>query len=92
MGMPMPCIHAMMVGQMRSFSRYMHNYLAGARENPAILASLERAAQKSEIYMGDIIQSAIRSGIRTDAVIVSEQPYLDIGTPQNLDKAMKTML
>jgi len=74
------------------FSGYMHDYLAGARETPGILARLEREAQKSELYMGDIIQSAIRSGIRTDAIVVSEQPYLDIGTPQNLRKAMKMLI
>lgn len=74
------------------FTHYMHDFLAGARENPDILARLERAAQKSEIYMGDIIQSAIKSGLRADAVVVSEQPYLDIGTPQNLRKAMNAML
>ncbi len=71
------------------FTDYLHDFLAGARDDPQVRARLEAAAQRSEVYMGDVIQSAIKEGIRTEAVVVSGQPYLDIGTPENLRLAMK---
>lgn len=73
------------------FTAYMHDFLAGALDDPARLADLLSAAQGNELYMGDVIQSALRAGLGVEAVIVSGQPYLDIGTPLNLRRAMQLL-
>ncbi len=74
-----------------AFTDYLHEFLAGARDDPVVLERLEAAAQSSEVYMGDVMRSALEEGIRVEAVVVSQQPYLDIGTPQNLRRAMRTL-
>ncbi len=72
------------------FTEFLHTHLAGARDDPQVLAELESAAQRDEVYMGDVIRAAIVRGFRAEAVVVSGQPYLDIGTPENLRRAMRT--
>lgn len=42
-----------------------------------------------EIYLGHIIQAAIDQKISTDAIIFEEGTYLDVGTPDDLAKAVK---
>jgi glucose-1-phosphate thymidylyltransferase len=39
--------------------------------------------------MGDVIQAAIGEGLRVEAVHVSDEPFLDIGTPDDLIRAVK---
>lgn len=60
------------------FSRYMHNYLALHKNI---------ANSEPEIFLGDIIQSAIEHGMRIDGVHVCNKPYIDIGTKEDLKKA-----
>ena len=73
------------------FTDYLHDFLADARDDPQALARLEAAAQRNEVYMGDVIRAAIREGVRAEAAVISSQPYLDIGTPENLRRAMRTL-
>lgn len=62
------------------FSRFMHEYLAVARKS---------ALHKPELFVGDIVQAAIGDGIRVEAVYVSDEPFLDIGTPDDLIRAVR---
>jgi dTDP-glucose pyrophosphorylase len=39
--------------------------------------------------VGQIIQAAIQDGVRGQAVIFPDHEYLDIGTPENLFKAVE---
>jgi glucose-1-phosphate thymidylyltransferase len=65
------------------FTDFMHQHLATLKES---------AAAQPELSMGDVIQSAIRNGLRAEAVPVSKDPYLDIGTPDDLVKAIRNIL
>lgn len=62
------------------FTRFLHDYVstaaASAKENP-------------ELYVGNVIQAAIDSGFRTEAVHISNEPFLDIGTPEDLARAVR---
>jgi glucose-1-phosphate thymidylyltransferase len=40
-----------------------------------------------EIYMGDVIKLAIKSNILVDSVVFENGKCLDIGTPDDLQKA-----
>jgi len=42
-----------------------------------------------EISVGHVIQAAIAAGLKVNAVKVSEKAYLDIGTPDNLLRAIQ---
>jgi glucose-1-phosphate thymidylyltransferase len=61
-----------------SFTHYMHEYLASAKES---------AAERQEPFVGDIVQAAIQEGLRVEAVQVSNEPFLDIGTADDLARA-----
>lgn len=61
-----------------TFTQFMHDYLARHQHS---------ASASPELFVGDIIQAAIQSGLTVRATPVSEQPYLDIGTPDDLERA-----
>ncbi len=62
------------------FTRYMHEYL---------LTTREPAANSKELFMGDLIQAAINGGLRVEGVKVSDEPYIDVGTGDDLLRATK---
>ena len=63
-----------------AFMDFLDSFLARERD---------RAAIRSELSVGMVIQAAIREGLRVDGVVVSDEPYLDIGTPEGLARALK---
>jgi glucose-1-phosphate thymidylyltransferase len=63
-----------------AFTDFLHEFLARHRQG---------AAAGPELFIGDVIQAAIRAGMNVRAVPVSEQPFLDIGTPEDLERAVK---
>lgn len=65
-----------------AFTRFMHQYLAAMKGS---------AAQRPELYVGDVVQAAINDGLRVEGVHVSNEPYLDIGTPDDLFRAVNSV-
>ena len=62
------------------FTKYLHDYLSKKNRFDH---------GKSELYMGDVIQQAIKEGLRVEGTIISNEPLLDIGTPEDLMRAEK---
>jgi glucose-1-phosphate thymidylyltransferase len=62
-----------------TFTEFMHNHLAG-------LPIPTRYTR--ELFVGDIVQAGIECGMRVEGVYVSDTPFLDIGTPENLARAI----
>lgn len=62
------------------FTQFLHDYVRDHR-TPEV--------QNLELSAGHAIGAAIKAGLRVDSVILSERPYLDIGTPKDLYKAVK---
>lgn len=70
------------------FTRFMHEYLA-AIPNVNEQGLIDGDAPKpSELFVGDVIQAAIHIGLRVEAVPFPNDTYLDIGTPDDLIKAI----
>jgi len=44
-----------------------------------------------ELYPGDVLQRAVEEGLRVEAVVFPEGRHLDIGTPEDLERARKWM-
>jgi len=65
------------------FTRFMHEYLVTTRES---------AKNSPELFIGDVIQAAIDDGLQVEGVIVSDEPYIDIGTGDDLRKALKRFI
>lgn len=61
-----------------AFSTFLAEYLATEPEPPS----------GPEIYVGDVIQAAIDSGMRVDGVRFPEGSFLDVGTPDDLRRAL----
>ena len=61
-----------------TFTDFMHRFLALHQKT---------AAGKAELFIGDVVQAAIQNGLRVHGIQVSEQPYLDIGTWDDLRRA-----
>jgi glucose-1-phosphate thymidylyltransferase len=61
------------------FTKFLHEYVT-ARQVPS--------PGSRELTAGDVLQAAIENHLRVDAIPVSKDPYLDIGTPERLFKAV----
>jgi glucose-1-phosphate thymidylyltransferase len=66
-----------------SFSKFMHQYLGTYSENPPT---------KPEFYLGDVINAGIKNGLQVEGLKISKTPLLDIGTKEDLLKAVKSLL
>jgi glucose-1-phosphate thymidylyltransferase len=69
------------------FTEFMHRYLAGELEKVGIVAK----STEMELSVGAVIQAAVRKGLRVDGVSFPLGSYLDIGTPEGLINATKTV-
>ena len=68
-----------------TFSRFMHDWLA-TNNYPD---SSQARHREREISVGHVINAALEASLTVRAVIVSDKPYLDIGTPGNLMRAIR---
>jgi len=59
------------------FTDFMHEFLAVHQKT---------AAGKAELFVGDVVQAAIKNGLCVHGVQVSKQPFLDIGTWEDLGR------
>ena len=62
------------------FSRFMHEYLSTIEQ---------KATLKPELFVGDVFNAAIQEGLTVEGVLVSDKPFLDIGTRDALLEAVK---
>jgi len=62
------------------FTQFLHEYMADHKSS---------AATQPELSVGHVLQAAIRNGLRVEAVPVSDEPCLDIGTAEGLAKALR---
>jgi glucose-1-phosphate thymidylyltransferase len=67
-----------------AFSQFMHDFLI--RHRPNMEENKNEASATQEIFLGNVIQAAIENGLKVEAVKISDKPYIDIGTPDNLVK------
>jgi glucose-1-phosphate thymidylyltransferase len=65
------------------FTRFMHEYLVTTRDS---------AENTPELFIGDVIQAAINDGLQVEGVKVSDEPYVDIGTGDDLLRVIKCFL
>lgn len=61
------------------FTEFLHNTLAAA----------SAPTSTRETFVGDILEAAIAAGVTVEGAVVSERPFLDIGTPETLRAAMQ---
>jgi glucose-1-phosphate thymidylyltransferase len=64
-----------------TFTEFMHQYL--------ITKTDENTFNSPELPMGNVIQVAIENGLHVKAEVFEDEPYLDIGTPEDLVRAVR---
>jgi glucose-1-phosphate thymidylyltransferase len=69
-----------------SFTQFLHKYLSDLEEKEA------HAASRTEVYMGHVINAAIRDGLRVEGLHLPGARFLDIGVPKNLVQAIRMQL
>lgn len=62
------------------FTHFMHTYIS-SRDTTEM--------ESVELFVGDVIQAAIINGFRVDSVLFENGNYLDIGTPEDLTRAVQ---
>ena len=65
------------------FTQFMHEYLLKSN------TELSGSGKGKELHVGDVIQAAIDKGLHVGSVMFPDADYLDIGTPDNLEKAIQ---
>ena len=63
-----------------AFTHFLHDY---------ITARTASTLAQVEVSLGEVFQAAVDKSLRVDTEHVSEEPYLDIGTPDDLARAVK---
>jgi glucose-1-phosphate thymidylyltransferase len=61
-----------------TFTEFLHKYVSANKVKTIDL----------ELSAGHAIKAAIQAGLRIDALVLDERPYLDIGTPDDLVQAV----
>lgn len=68
-----------------TFTEFMHQYLLGILN----IYAGSNAGQPKELPLGDVIQAAIENGLRVEAEAFADGTFLDIGTPEDLARAVR---
>ncbi len=65
-----------------AFTQFLHDYLIPLKRD-------ENLSQLPELPIGDVIQAAINKGFNVEAEAFADGTYLDIGTPNDLVRAVQ---
>lgn len=75
-----------------TFTRYMHDYVIMDHKRRDANKPGQTILNKCELFVGDVIQSAIEHDMRVDSVTFDKGEYLDIGTPEDIVKIAQFQL
>ncbi len=70
------------------FTQFIHEYLSKAQVTKKHINVGHEASGEGELFMSDIIQRAIDNDMQVESVIFPDNTCLDIGTPDDLKKAI----
>jgi len=73
------------------FTRFMHEYLAAILYENDHDGAPDHVIEQRELYLGDVIQAAIDRGLQVESVTFPDGTYVDIGTPEDLVKAVRDL-
>lgn len=77
------------------FTEFLHEFTESKMRRSAPNSGSEddsKSSEPAETPIGDVIQAAVNSGLRVEAEIFKDGHYIDIGTPENLLKAIRAQL
>jgi glucose-1-phosphate thymidylyltransferase len=69
------------------FMGLLHQYITEFKMEYKVDKGGRFQARTNELTMGEVIQIALRKGLKAESVLFPDQRCIDIGTPENLFKA-----
>ncbi len=69
-----------------AFTQFLHEHLLNDKQDTK--KDMSRSAESLELTVGHVLQAALRSGLRIQSITFQGGSYIDIGTPDNLVKAV----
>ena len=73
----------------RTFTQFMHQYLTDIIGKERKIEVAAGASMKTELHLSEVLQHAIERKLKIESVIFSEDSCLDIGTHDDLTKAVE---
>jgi glucose-1-phosphate thymidylyltransferase len=73
-----------------SFTQFMHDFVTSHQNKIPSARITSSNVDFDEIYLGDVIQAALDAGIKIDTVIFNQGVYVDIGTPEDMLRAIQS--
>jgi glucose-1-phosphate thymidylyltransferase len=70
------------------FTQFMHEYLFAIQNVNEKYNANSDTSERKELFVGNVIQAAIENNMRVEGVLFPDYTFLDIGTPDDLVKAM----
>jgi len=71
------------------FTNFMHEYLVNQKDIEKQNNAKRNAPKQKELYLGDVFQAAVYNEMNIDTVLFREGSCLDIGTPEDMIRAVK---
>jgi len=71
------------------FTRFMHDSVASKNFRACASNRESHPHKQKELHVGDVIQAALENGLKIDTVIFENGSCLDIGTPEDMVKAIR---
>jgi len=72
----------------RVFTQFMHQYLTDFIGKERQIEVVTGGSKKTELHLSEVLQHAIERKLKVEGVIFSEDTFLDIGTYNDLTKAV----
>jgi glucose-1-phosphate thymidylyltransferase len=69
------------------FTEFMHKFVLKYQKGST--AQIDSNPKPQEVFVGDVIQAAVHTDIKIEKVIFKGSEYIDIGTPDDLAKAVQ---
>jgi glucose-1-phosphate thymidylyltransferase len=71
------------------FTEYMRGFVERFGHNSMQVNAKLTQLGRDELFLGDVIQAAVKDGIEVDSLAFEADDYIDIGTPTELVRAIK---
>jgi glucose-1-phosphate thymidylyltransferase len=75
-----------------AFTHFMYEYLTAIQATDGHDQASNNRSEQREMFIGDVVQAAIEAGLRVEKFLFPDGNYLDIGTPDNLVKAVRNSI
>ena len=71
------------------FTRFLHEYVSSEVKSCKNDSEIKKDSMVNEVFMTHVFQAALQKRLKIEAVIFKEGSFVDIGSPENLNRAIQ---